>query len=137
MQPKHIKKPFNIFVNIYIKRYNLKGFAACCNIFMGMQFLKNYFVPLKNRLVPVVLLFFHPPFLAAQTSGPTPIAGKPFPQHVLYSPGILMPDHVSRRQLDDSARSFYTAWKDRYIRKGCSEGQYYVWFEEPGRKQCV
>jgi endoglucanase len=102
-----------------------------------MQFLKKYFVRLKNRLFPVVLLFFHFPYLVAQGVGPTPVAGKPFPQHVLYGPGILIPNHVGRGELDDSVRSFYTAWKNRYIRQGCDEGQYYVWFEEPGRKQCV
>jgi hypothetical protein len=62
---------------------------------------------------------------------------RPFPQHVVYDAGILIPDHVGRMQLDDSVRSFYTAWKKHYIRKGCHEGEYYVWFEERGAKQCV
>lgn len=40
--------------------------------------------------------------------------------------------------MDDSVRSFYTAWKRRYIRSGCVKGQYYIWFEgQDARKQCV
>ncbi len=65
------------------------------------------------------------------------MARRPFPQHVVYDAGILIPDHVGRMQLDDSVRSFYTAWKKHYLRKGCHEGEYYVWFEERGAKRCV
>ena len=40
--------------------------------------------------------------------------------------------------MDDSVRSFYTAWKKKYLRAGCQPGEYYVWFEgEHSRKQCV
>src|SRR5450631_2736217 len=64
-------------------------------------------------------------------------ARRPFPQHITYGEGILLPDHVGRMQMDDSVRSFYSTWKERYIRKGCHEGEYFVWFEERGGKQCV
>jgi endoglucanase len=64
-------------------------------------------------------------------------ARRPFPQHLLYGDSIQIPDQVSRQQLDDTVRSFYTAWKEHYIRKGCHPGEYYIWFEERGAKQCV
>ena len=63
----------------------------------------------------------------------------PFPQHVTYQKGIILPNHISRQQMDDSVRSFYQSWKKHYIRTGCGPEEYYVWFEESeGRnKQCV
>jgi endo-1,4-beta-D-glucanase Y len=66
-------------------------------------------------------------------------AARPFPQHVTYRKGCILPDHVSQEQMDDSVRTFYDAWKKRYIRKGCNEGEFYVWFEGPEvhNKQCV
>ncbi|HEY4207038.1 MAG TPA: glycosyl hydrolase family 8, partial [Puia sp.] len=38
-----------------------------------------------------------------------------------------------------SVRAFYNAWKKHYIKKGCHEGEYYVWFESTVShgKQCV
>jgi hypothetical protein len=93
---------------------------------------------------------------------PAQPAARPFPQHEPYPPGIILPSHISRQQLDDSVRAFYTAWKNRYIRRtsgigsgkasgigsgnvagsarGIASGgkQYYVWFEGPDtHKQCV
>lgn len=64
---------------------------------------------------------------------------RPFPQHVAYREGCILPSHVSRQQMDDSVRAFYKAWKQRYIRKGCNEGEFYVWFEGPDthNKLCV
>ncbi|MDP4262795.1 MAG: glycosyl hydrolase family 8 [Bacteroidota bacterium] len=63
---------------------------------------------------------------------------RPFPQHVKYNDGVITPDHISRKQLDDSVRSFYNSWKERYINDDAGEGQYYIWFEKPaGNKKCV
>lgn len=63
---------------------------------------------------------------------------KPFPQHVNYSSGVIRPNHVSHRQLDDSVRSFYNRWKERYINEDAGEGQYYIWVEgSVGSNQCV
>src|SRR5882724_8740523 len=64
------------------------------------------------------------------------LPARPFPQHVIYHAGVIKPSHITQRQMDDSVRSFYTAWKERYINDDCGEGQYYVWYELPG-KQCV
>jgi glycosyl hydrolase family 8 len=79
-----------------------------------------------------VLLFYHGPRAAAQSPR------RPFPQHVPLYAGARVPDHVRREELDDSVRTFYMAWKRRYVRKGCGPGQYYIWFEGgPGHRQCV
>ncbi|EHQ27950.1 glycosyl hydrolase family 8 [Mucilaginibacter paludis] len=60
-----------------------------------------------------------------------------FPQHVRYFDGVIKPNHVSQKELDNSVRSFYILWKARYINTNCNNGQYYVWFEKPGQKQSV
>ncbi|MDP4216761.1 MAG: glycosyl hydrolase family 8 [Bacteroidota bacterium] len=79
-----------------------------------------------------VFFFLYVPKPAAQPPR------RPFPQHVTLYAGAHIPDHVRREELDDSVRAFYSAWKKRYIRKGCGPGQYYVWFEGgPGHTQCV
>ncbi|HXB92619.1 MAG TPA: glycosyl hydrolase family 8, partial [Puia sp.] len=54
---------------------------------------------------------------------------RPFPQHTAYHEGSILPDQISRQSLDDSVRSFYRQWKQRYIHDGCLEGESYVWFE--------
>lgn len=63
---------------------------------------------------------------------------KPFPQHVIYAKGSIKPNHLNQSQLDKQVESFYTQWKARYVRKACNaSNQYYIWFERPGKKQCV
>ncbi len=61
---------------------------------------------------------------------------RPFPQHTAYYPGVIKPSHVTQQRMDDSVRAFYTAWKERYVNDDCGQGQYYIWYELPG-KQCV
>lgn len=62
----------------------------------------------------------------------------PFPQHVQYSNGTILPTHVSQQKMDDAVRSFYDEWKEQYIRDACVPGEFYVWFEnQKGDKQCV
>jgi endo-1,4-beta-D-glucanase Y len=58
---------------------------------------------------------------------------KPFPQHVSYYYGVIKPD-LPQKQLDNSVKSFYILWKERYINANCGTGQYYVWFEKPGKQ---
>lgn len=87
---------------------------------------------IRLRVLPLTLVFL---LHAGQSF--TQSARRPFPQHLTYGEGIHIPDHVSRQQLDDSVRSFYRAWKKKYIRQGCREGEYYIWFEGRGGKQCV
>lgn len=57
------------------------------------------------------------------------LPARPFPQHITYQGGTILPNHISQKVLDDSVRSFYLAWKKRYILPGCKEGEKYVWFE--------
>jgi hypothetical protein len=57
------------------------------------------------------------------------IPARPFPQHSVYPRGTILPNHISRYVMDDTVRSFYRAWKKRYILPGCTEGEAYVWFE--------
>ena len=62
---------------------------------------------------------------------------KPFPQHTVYAKGSIKPNHLPQEKLDAFTRSFYIQWKKRYIKPGCHPGEYYVWFERKGDKQCV
>lgn len=62
---------------------------------------------------------------------------RPFPNHTRYAAGVIKPSHIPQQQMDDSVRSFYAAWKQRYINSNCGKEQCYVWFERPGNKQCV
>jgi endoglucanase len=63
--------------------------------------------------------------------------GRPFPQHVHYTQGGIKPNHISQEILDQITLNFYNQWKEHYIKKGCHPGEYYVWFELKGNKQCV
>ena len=49
------------------------------------------------------------------TATPGPPPQHPFPQHVVYSPGSIKPNHRSQSQLDDDVRAFYDYWKSRYL----------------------
>jgi glycosyl hydrolase family 8 len=63
---------------------------------------------------------------------------RPFPQHTAYRGNAILPNQLSREALDDSVRSFYRQWKQRYILPGCQEGEKYVWFEgTKSRNICV
>ncbi len=90
-----------------------------------MSAIKNYF----NLFLP--LLFFNT-FLSAQ------IVLNPFPQHTSYFEGVIKPNHVSQKQMDDSVCSFYKNWKERYINDDSGAGQYYIWAEgAAGNNICV
>lgn len=74
----------------------------------------------------------HEGFLSAQN------IVKPFPQHLKYSAGVIIPGHISQQQLDDSVRSFYDQWKERYIKKDAGDGQLYIGVDGAvDNKQCV
>ena len=63
---------------------------------------------------------------------------RPFPQHTPYLGGAILPDHISQEAMDDTVRSFYRQWKQRYILPGCAPDEKYVWFEgSSGRNICV
>jgi len=66
------------------------------------------------------------------------IPARPFPQHTAYHGGAILPSHISREAMDDTVRSFYRQWKQRYILPGCAPDEKYVWFEgTSGRNICV
>ena len=63
---------------------------------------------------------------------------RPFPQHAGYFTGVITPGHISSKEMDDSVRSFYFQWKNRYIRKSRCSDAYYVWSENSGKNhECV
>ncbi len=40
---------------------------------------------------------------------------RPFPQHVTYAPGSILPSHRAQEQLDADVRAFYDDWKSKYV----------------------
>ena len=92
--------------------------------------LKNILFLCRISLVVVLLPLLSS--LDTPNTPPTPTAApptRPFPQHRPYHDGSILPDHISRAAMDDSVRSFYRQWKQRYVRKGCQDGESYIWFE--------
>lgn len=60
---------------------------------------------------------------------------KPFPQHFVYAPSTIKPNHRSQEQLDDDVRAFYGYWKKNYLVEAeSSNGQilYRIAFGKPG-----
>ena len=53
----------------------------------------------------------------------------PFPQHTVYKTHIR-PGNYTQEQLDEQVRTFYDAWKNKYLINGCESNQYYVFFDE-------
>jgi endo-1,4-beta-D-glucanase Y len=70
-------------------------------------------------LFPAAMLacsLFSPPVPVTPTESPAqaPIA-RPFPQHVTYAPGSILPNHRTQEELDDDVRAFYDEWKSAYL----------------------
>src|SRR5579862_2570195 len=84
----------------------------------------------KSILLLVVLLLIDISARAQQAS-------KPFPQHVPYYKGTIKPNHITQQQLDQLTIDFYRQWQKRYVKAACKPGEYYIWFEGSGKKQCV
>lgn len=66
--------------------------------------------------------------------GSAEAASKPFPQHTPYVSGSIVPNHVSRTQLDADVLSYYQSWKARYLRtvSNTSPAQKYVFYNREG-----
>jgi endo-1,4-beta-D-glucanase Y len=63
---------------------------------------------------------------------------RPFPQHSAYFKGVIIPNHISQKELDDTASSFYNQWKSTYLKKSTCSDSYYIWAENTGKNhQCV
>lgn len=52
----------------------------------------------------------------------------PFPHHTNYYSHIN-PGQYTQDQLDNQVRSYYDAWKAKYLINGCESNQYYVFFD--------
>ncbi len=52
----------------------------------------------------------------------------PFPQHTAYHSHIK-PSQYTQDQLDNQVRSYYDAWRAKYLINGCESNQYYVFFD--------
>ncbi len=91
---------------------------------------------MHNVKLLFVVLLISAPFSAYRPTASTP--AHPFPQHTPYLGGAILPNHISRETMDDTVRSFYRQWKQRYILPGCAPDEKYVWFEgTSGRNICV
>ena len=63
---------------------------------------------------------------------------RPFPQHSKYFEGVIIPNHISQKNLDDTVSSFYNQWKIKYLKKSSCSNSYYVWSENTGKgHECV
>ncbi len=66
------------------------------------------------------------------------ISLRPFPQHSPYYKGVIIPNHISQKELDDSVSSFYNQWRGAYLKKSNCSDSYYIWAENTGKnRQCV
>ena len=58
-------------------------------------------------------------------------ARRPFPRHVTYAGGTILPNHRGQNQRDDDVRAAYDRWKQRYL-VPASPSLYRVAFGKPG-----
>jgi len=100
--------------------------ADLCILIGGIASYKNLIMNICKKLPIIVLALVACSAYAQKTY-------RAFPQHVKYYGGVIKPD-LPQKQLDASVRSFYILWKERYINANCGNGQYYVWFEKPGKQ---
>jgi endo-1,4-beta-D-glucanase Y len=71
-------------------------------------------------------------------AGFSQVSRRPFPQHSAYFKGVIVPNHIAQKELDDSVVAFYHQWEQRYVRKSSCSESYYVWSENSGKdNECV
>src|SRR5258706_4085406 len=132
-------------IHISGSRVNLSKDSDLSSVFFRLNINKDYFIKslicfhLNGKMNKVLIITGF--FVSFVVQGQLLVGKrdvKPFPQHTTYTTGVIKPGHVSQVQLDDSVRSFYSKWKERYIKDDAGEGQYYIWFEGGGKKKkCV
>lgn len=84
------------------------------------------------KIKSLTILLFIPVSILSQFSL------RPFPQHSKYFDGVIIPDHISQKELDDSVASFYHQWKATYLKKSiCSESYYICAENSGGNHECV
>ncbi len=82
--------------------------------------LVNRFAPAPSTPAPP------PPTVARSTPPPAGSPHRPFPQHVAYPPGTILPNHLAQAALDQTVRDLYNAWIAAYLWSDCGAGQSYV-----------
>lgn len=98
-----------------------------------MTELNTIFAEIKR--IKIILSIF---LILITAFGYTQSILRPFPQYAVYYAGVITPNHISSKEIDDSVRSFYFQWKDRYIRKSQCSDHFYVWSENAGKNhECV
>jgi hypothetical protein len=57
-----------------------------------------------------------------------PTANRPFPQHVTYARGVILPNHLSRSAMDATVQEYYNNWQAMYVKSipGTSPEQEFV-----------
>ena len=99
-------------------------------------------------LVFSILACVSAPAVATSTPMPTPVPtrmpyNRPFPQHVTYAPGSILPNHRTRDQLDNDVRAYYDHWKATYIAEAGTNADGVMMFrvvfgkDEPARSTTV
>lgn len=90
-----------------------------------------------RKHIPARLLFLIIGSLLMQQLSAQPVT-RPFPQHTTYCKGSIKPSQYNQHTLDQQVLQFYHEWKQKYVRKGCGPGEYYVWFgNNTSGKICV
>lgn len=73
-----------------------------------------------NYLLPLLTVVF---FLNNAASA----QNFPFPQHTHYAVHIK-PSQYTQEELDQQVKTFYDGWKNKYLKQGCEDDQYHVYF---------
>ena len=78
----------------------------------------------KFCCISVLLIFTSCNVKKAKHSG-SQLVNIPFPQNLAYK-NCIIPNHVSREQLNKDVINFYNKWKDKYLRQTNMPGGYYI-----------
>ncbi len=60
----------------------------------------------------------------------------PFPTHYPVTKGCIKPTNQTQQEMDNAVSSFYTSWKNSYVKPGCTNGEYYIEYIN-GENICV
>lgn len=82
------------------------------------------------KVISIIIIFFLHNIIFAQK--PT----KPYPSHYPVTKGCIKPTNQTQTEMDNAVSSFYTAWKNIYLKPGCTKGEYYIEYIN-GENICV
>jgi len=103
--------PADYWARDWIGQLYAEGYTGGCSS-NPLQFCPEAFVS-RDQMSVFILRAIH-----GANYVPPPIdqtSLRPFPQHVQYAPGSILPDHRTQQQLDDDVRAFYDYWKANYL----------------------